>query len=146
MNENYEKVRLSLEDIVNRRFTNLSASVKADFIKVVFSIRFLVSISQTQLETIWRSIRINDQLVDFILDSTRELLVRSFNEEYSYEKLCGEINGAYSIISDPRTAIDKDLLVNIDYRNKTIEEIYSNPWFVFLYLCESTIVLEEDND
>ena len=50
--------RISLEDIVNRRFTNLSASVKADFIKLFLVFVFLVSISQTQLETIWRNIRI----------------------------------------------------------------------------------------
>ena len=146
MNENFAKVREIITDIIERRWINTTPGTKDDFIKIVFGIRYLVSFNKNQLSAIWNGIRIDPVLTDFVLDVTREFLLRSFDDTYSYQKLCSEIATTVGYIADIDTSIDKDLTGNIVPENTVKAALLSNPWFTLLYICEGLIVMEKGDE
>lgn len=144
MNQNFEDVRSTLQDILERRMKNeKNEGLKIDFIKVAFGIRFIQTLSNTQIATVWNGIRINDALSDFILDTTREFLLRCFNSEYRYENLCDEIASSFDVISGPMSQLDKSILDFIPNKNISHDIFFSNPWYTLLYICEGLIALED---
>lgn len=146
MNENFAKVRDIVTDIFERRWINTTPGIKDDFIKVTFSIRFLVSFNQNQLSAIWNGIRLDSTLTDFVLDTTREFLLRCFDDKYTYQQLCTEIASSIGYIASVGTAIDKDLIGNVAIESQVKEALLSNPWLTLLYICEGLIVMEKGDE
>lgn len=145
MNQRFEDIRSVVNDIIERRTINVEPAIKDDFIKIVFSIRYLISLNRGMIESIWSGIRINEKLTDFVLDSTREFLMRAFNDEYTYEKLCIDIANSHDTIAANGSLIDTDILSCISVKNESMKNLAANPWLVLLLICESIIVMENDN-
>lgn len=146
MNQNFEDLREIVTDIISRRNRSISEGIQNDFLKTVFGIRFFTVMNKDQISTIWNAIRINEQLTDFIIDCSREFLLRAFSSDYTYDTLVKDITNTYTLLATNLSSIDEDLLSTIA-TNKTIEEIFhSNPWFTFLYICEGLIELESKDE
>lgn len=143
MNKNFEEVREITKDIIERRMINMGDGIKADYVKVVFGIRFLLSLDHQQMLGIWSGIRLSETLTDFILDSTREFLLRGFNNEYTFETFCNEIAEAHNTIASTYSAIDQDITKNVVSKTDMLKNLICNPWFVLLLVCETIIVMEE---
>lgn len=145
MNEEIEKIRDILEDVLNRRNTATDAGVQQDFLKVVLKIRFLFITNTDVLTNIWDSIRIQEPLVDYILNSTAEFLLRGFNKTYTFENLCEDISNVYNLIGSPNSLIDNEILASMPPSKMIKDYLLGNPWFVFLYMCEELIDFGEND-
>ena len=147
MNKKMEKIRDTLKDVIERRMDALTPGTKLDFIRVVFSIRYLVSTDPTSLSAIWGGIRINNELVDFITDGTREFLLRAFIPgQYEFEKLTDEIASTYALLGNKNSSLDDTLKDSILNQEDIKKVFFSNPWFTFLYMSENLITMVKENE
>jgi hypothetical protein len=94
-----------------------------------------------QIISIWDGIRLSEELTDYIIDCTREFLLRSFNNKYTYQNLCTDITNVYSALGSTGSLIDQELLGSIPLPKNISDILLANPWFVFLYMCEELISL-----
>lgn len=145
MNQNFEDVRNIVKDIIDRRWINTVPAIKDDFIKITFAIRFLVCMNEGQVKSIWNGIRINETLSDFVIDTTREFLIRCFSSEYTYQTLCREISESFGWLTSHSSCIDDDLLKSTAPVKNVEEILIGNPWLTLLYICEGLIVMEDTN-
>jgi hypothetical protein len=141
-----EYTRTVLQDILERRFLSVAPRVKDSFNTVSLSIRYTIILNIEQLVTIWNGIRIDPALVDFILDVTREFLLRGFDPGgYSYQTCVNQLGENHKLMVSGASAIDVDLINSTADGNTYKILLENNPWFVMLCIAE-TLITPGTND
>lgn len=146
-NTRFDASREILQDIIERRMKDVDISVFTDFLNIIFTTRFYLTMDFEGMEMTWNRIRINETLVDFILNVTMEFVARTNCEVVNFEALCEDVATAMGIVNNPGGCLDHDIKDQLSSGHNGFSALKMNPWFLMLYLSETIIsrdILKDD--
>lgn len=144
-----EQCRAVVDEILRRKLASMPdkdeklKTIREEFMAGVFSKiinqRYTALFDQEIVNKIWSDIRTTQQLYDFVLDSTSELMLRTPGGHASFKSLTEAVAHSYSCHALAGSAVDEALLTRMP--NKAIIQplLNNNPWLIFCILLSTVI-------
>lgn len=114
-------------------------AVTAWMLSTLTKTRLFLLRDKSQLLTVWKEIREEENVIDFVLGLTNDIRVQLALSEVPFEEISeyfAQALGQYRVADKDVSAIDLDLSERLPVTDEVKELYIGNPWFVTLLLLD----------